>query len=450
LRTRSLVRTPERMLMSGKIRFVVSVGALLAAAPTFGWAQERVPERQGPAAIEQQAKLREALSGTRVGSFRLLPKLVIGHGYDSNIYATESDAKGDNVTTVSPSLRLRSDWKQHALNLAAGADILRYGTHGSEDVAEYDVSGDGRFDLTDRTYLFGGAGHSLEHEDRTSPDDVLGEKPTPVHSTQGHLGLGRKGDTFSVQGGATFERLNYDDVPYTLVPTATQPGHGYGQQLTITGDINNDDRDRDVLEYGLRVGAKPGQVWEVFVQGSGNERRYKDRRDDFGYQRDSSGGGAAVGVGWELAKRMQGEVLVGYLQQNYQDPALKDVGTVDYGGRLNWRATGQTRVALYLDRSVEETTQPGASSYLYTVGGVQAKHSLTGSLQLGVRASLGEADFQGTDRVDDLVGIGASMQLFLYRQVYLEPDFQYTARESDLEGADYHRNQYFMRLGMEL
>ena len=425
-------------------------GLLAAMAATGAGAQLAVPERKGIEAIQQEARIREALRGTRIGSFRLLPALVVSSGYDSNIYATQSDREGDHVTMVSPSVRLRSGWQEHALNLTAGADISRYASNDAEDTEEYDVSADGRFDLTERAYLFGGAGHSLEHEDRTSPDDVLGEEPTPYHLTQAHLGLGREGSRFSVQGGATFERVNYDDVPFTLVPATTQPGHGFGRQLPVTGEINNDDRDRDVMEYGVRIGAKLGSVWEAFVQASVNERDYVADADDFGFQRDSSGRSGGAGLSWQLGKRLQGEVLAGYLTQDYDDGALEDVSTVDFGGRLNWRASGRTRITAYLDRSLEETTQPGASGYLYTLGGARVGHAVSGSFEVGAGVSYGQADFQGVARTDDLIGVGGFLKVFLYRQVYLQPDFQYSERMSELEGADYTRNQYFLRLGIDL
>jgi len=42
------------------------------------------------------------------------------------------------------------------------------------------------------------------------------------------------------------------------------------------------------------------------------------------------------------------------------------------------------------------------------------------------------------------------LRLYPYRQVYLQPDYQYTTRASDLEGGDYSRNQFFLRLGIQL
>jgi len=419
---------------------------MAVTAPVLG--QEAVPERKGELAIVQKVMLREALKGTRVGDFRLLPALTVSSGHDSNIYATEDHSQGDLVTIVSPSVRLRSDWDEHALNLAAGADIRRYETYKTENTEDFEAAADGRFDFTERTYLFGGAGYSREHEDRTSPDDVLGEMPTPYYRTQGHLGLGRQGERFSIQGGVTFERINFVDVPYTLV--LSQPGHGFGSQQTVTGEINNDDRDREVGEVGLRLGLQLTPVWELFVQGSANERDYDADLDDNGYNRSSDGAGGAAGLSWKVGRRVQGELLAGYLEQDYDDPALEDVATVDYGGRLHWRITNRTLATAYLDRSLEETTQPGASGYLYTLGGARLRHRVTGNFEIGAWGSYGEADFQGIPRTDEVVGGGASMQLFLYRQVYLEPEYQYTERISDLEGADYKRSRYLLTLGLEL
>ncbi|MBW8330270.1 MAG: outer membrane beta-barrel protein, partial [Thiobacillus sp.] len=67
------------------------------------------------------------------GSFLLYPEVSLAVTYDDNIYAERPFLTPDRtyvtedvVYTLSPSLELKSNWKQHALNLDLGADLDRY------------------------------------------------------------------------------------------------------------------------------------------------------------------------------------------------------------------------------------------------------------------------------------------------------------------------------------
>ena len=114
------------------------------------------------------------------GTFLLYPEVTLAVTYDDNIYAERPFLTPDRtyvtedvVYTLSPSLELKSNWKQHALNLDLGADLDRYRNHDTEDVNDYWLGFDGHYDLSARTNLFGGARHSRDHEDRSTPGSLL-------------------------------------------------------------------------------------------------------------------------------------------------------------------------------------------------------------------------------------------------------------------------------------
>ncbi|MBU1396912.1 MAG: outer membrane beta-barrel protein, partial [Gammaproteobacteria bacterium] len=89
--------------------------------------------------------------GIAWGSFLAYPELSLAATYDDNIYAERTAVTEDVVYTLSPSLGLKSNWKQHALNFDGGADFDRYRDNDSEDVDDYWLGFDGRYDLSPRT-----------------------------------------------------------------------------------------------------------------------------------------------------------------------------------------------------------------------------------------------------------------------------------------------------------
>lgn len=73
------------------------------------------------------------------------------------------------------------------------------------------------------------------------------------------------------------------------------------------------------------------------MQGIYNVRDYVTGTDDQGYDRDSQGFEAAVGL---TGKRgdLSGEITVGVLSQNYDDARFKTVTVPTVGADLTWRS----------------------------------------------------------------------------------------------------------------
>ena len=109
----------------------------------------------------------------RLGGFTLSPKLEVTETYDSNIFSVELAETEDYIATISPSLRLNSNWNNHAIGINARADIKRYMDHDAEDAEAYTFGGNGRIDIRRDMKVDGGVGYQVQTEERGSPDDVI-------------------------------------------------------------------------------------------------------------------------------------------------------------------------------------------------------------------------------------------------------------------------------------
>lgn len=369
--------------------------------------------------------------GVRLGSFRLHPALVVSELYDDNIFATRSDEEDDFVTHVTPSFLLRSDWQRHGLSFDAGGDFAFYDDNGDENTQDAWVGADGHLDLAEDTVLFGGARYAREHEDRASPDDVNGDEPTRYYETEGYLGLEQRIDRWSFRLGGTVDRLDFRDVS------------------ALVGELDNDDRDRTMTTGGLRVGYRLGDRIELFGQAAWDGRSYDRSRDDFGFDRDSDGVRLLAGLAFAPRADLWIAAFGGYLGQDYDDPLLDDVDTGTFGLELEWSPLERTWITVFVDRFLDETTLPGASSDLVTRVGATLEHEITERVEGRMTLSWAQDDYRGISRSDDVYYASAGLRFDLGHHLFVAPEYRFVHRDSNVFTEDYTRSQVWLALGMD-
>ena len=435
----------------------VQWGALIAALVLVGtspiaWSQQVMPS-PGPGSygaipvepgspestsVLQRARPDYNPLGIRAGGFLVYPSLDLGEFYDSNVYAIPTGVKSDFYTDVAPNVNVASNWNTNALNFSAGGEIKRYSQLVSENVSNANVATNGRIDILRDIYLLGGLSYQLEHEDRSSPNSIVGQaQPTEYQVAGAGIGYvhepGRLG--LRIDGIANF--------------------YSYDNAQTSTGTtIIETDRNR--IEYSV----KPRLQYEIvpgyhaFVQASGNGVTYQASRDQFGYQRDSNGWEADAGTAVEITRIIHGEVFAGYLQQNYTDPRLRQDSGVGFGGNALWNVTDLDSIRFNLSRTVQETivnnvvgtTVVDAASDLQTSAGVSVEHELLRNVLLNAGVTYVEDDFEGISRTDNSYQADAGARYLLTRVWSAGLDFTYRKRDSSQSINDYEREIVTARL----
>jgi hypothetical protein len=240
----------------------------------------------------------------QIGPFKLGASVSVTGEYTDNVFSTENDRKGDFVTVIAPEVTLRGRSEDFKLDLGASAEIGSFATETSEDYTDAKLSGEGQWNLSAETFLFGGLDYAWEHEERSSADDVDGTEPVEYREASAFAGISAGLGPVTTRLGVNFRDFDFDDTPAGLGTS-----------------VNNDDRDRPQTELGTRLGYKLGEGQQVFLQGVYDMRDYDASRDDSGFDRDSSGFNAAAGYRGQFGP-FQGEALIGILHQNYDDPTF--------------------------------------------------------------------------------------------------------------------------------
>ncbi len=370
--------------------------------------------------------------GIRVGSFLVSPEMHAAEFYDDNIFATQTNKKSAFVTVVAPHVFVKSLWSRNKVTAEAHADVTEYARYTDQSTVDYRVSTEDRYDFKDnRTHLFGGLFGMRKHEDVDSPDATGALEPTIYYEARGYAGLSHKFSNIVTKVGATLAHLVFDNTE------------------TAGGTVDNGDRNRNHMTYGISAAYDTGGAFTPYVQLTGDSRLYVNPIDNNGYRRSSHGGDVMIGSDFALLKKkLTGGLGIGYMAQSYQDTRFSTTQALALKGNLLWRPVTETRLSLYTERSIDETTLLGSSGVLYTTAGGFVEHKLTRSLSFILRGVYSHSDFRGISRVDDDYEESVGLSYALSPRTSIATDYRNQKRFSNTNGASFNRNQIFVRLSV--
>jgi hypothetical protein len=351
-------------------------------------------------------------SGTSLGDFILYTQVGLTEFYNTNLYATNTNQVADAGTALRPELLLKSRWAQNLLQLDVRGDIERYFNRPNEAVNDGGVSLTGRYDGPDYFGFTGLGEFSDLTEPRSStlsPRDVV----QPIKYDLAHV---------RAQASKDLERL----------------------KLSLTGDAYQTTYQNGETPGGATVLETIYDTRELFVDGSaayvvdpdvavvahiiGNERHFLnpdiDPTTNTPIDRDSAGVEATIGVNLSLTHLIRGEVLVGYLDQNYQDTNLyRPVTGPSAHVKLLYLPTGLTTVSFTADRKVNDAQDPVAISFVSTAGKIEVDHELYRNIILTAAVKYEEDVYAGIDRQDFILDSQASVNYLLDRRYSLKFTF---------------------------
>ena len=133
-------------------------------------------------------------------------------------------------------MSFNSDWNNHEFNLNMDVWEGRYADLNGEDYTDYNVSADGRFDVTREIFLFANVGFTHLHENRGSVDDTVGINPTEFDIKIANIQYSHSINRFTFLIDGVGREFDFSDTPR--------------RGLT---DTNQDDRDRRELRLDLKA-----------------------------------------------------------------------------------------------------------------------------------------------------------------------------------------------------
>lgn len=373
----------------------------------------RRPEE--PRNITPRSRSRPELDplGARIRSFMLLTSVDLGLGYNDNLRATQEDRQTDRYSILKPRAEIRSGWSRHALGFGADATLGRYQDFTNENYDDWQAFLNGRLDLGRASSLSAEASVRRLHEDAASPDAENAVETSQYKATETRGVWTHPFGRFEFQLSADITDYRFESVQTAFLPPGTLTGADRNRQATSG-------------EGRLAYSVWPG--YGAFIRAGYTRQDYDSRAPD-GTDRDSTGYTADVGLDLELTDLIFGDVSVGYYHQKYADADFAPNSGLGFGANVYWNVTQLSTLHLEVNRSVQQSTQPGASGYLGTQAALQLEHELLRNLLLFAGTSRTQRTYEGLDREETLYQHNFGVTYMLNRHLYLR-----------LRGV--HRNQH--------
>lgn len=400
-----------------RLRFAFLVGTALSAL-----------------ALQQAARAEEKTPLPAVPTItpELTSGVSVGEEYLDNIYATRTNKISDWITHVDPFANLRLRSEKGEINFGGSAAIGRYATHGDENYNDYSAYANGRYNFSPQLTFTGGTGYDHLHEARSSPNARPGVTPTIYDVTRAFGAALLKLDDTSVRIGGTFDQFNYDNV-------ARVGG----------GTINNNDRDRNMVTVGTRIGRWISKADEIYGLFSYDNREYWQPIDEYGFQKDSDGVRFSAGWHHQISSVLDGEIYAGGIYQRYDDPRFGTIFVPDFGGRLRWAGVPNTTVTAKLERTIQESDLLGVSGYLETAASFDVIHWIQPDLRVNGGVSYYLDQFNGlTSRVDQVQSYALGIRKYFTPHFYLDANFSRTTRDSTDLVYSYIESRAMVRAGV--
>lgn len=363
--------------------------------------------------------------GIHVGGFLLFPQIKVDATHDSNVFRTSDNELDDFFFTLSPSLRLRSDWGRNALEFYGGLNDYRYLKFTQENLTDWNAGADGRYDIAEGASLFANGSAAEEHESLASPNVVGNQQsPTRYYDKHAELSPSIQFNRLGFTAGGIFDRYDYTDTP-----------------LVGGGLEDNADRNFDDYQAYLKSSYDFSPGYSVFVKASYDSRQYDQYLDRNGLHRSSIGYRTDGGVDLQLTHLISGQVYLGYLKYSFATP-LPDVSGVDYGVKLDWLATPLITVHLEGSRTLNPITLVNASIQDTRSVALSLDYELKRNVIIQARADYLDSSYPGIIRHDKEPDFAIGVKYLLNHLISLDANYTYAKRSTDAPGGTFQNNSF--------
>jgi hypothetical protein len=365
--------------------------------------------------------------GIPLGGFRLYPELDLSAEYSDNVFGTQTNKQADTLYHVAGQLDLRSQWANHALDLAIASPSTFYSKNNAANFTDATAHAYGRLDVYRDFNVHGTADYGDLHEPiETDPSDFPLKKPIQYQFAHGNIGFLKAFNRVRVSGEVDYANYDYKD-----------------GRLFDNTPVFEQDRDHEDLMAGARVDYAMSPRTALFFSVAGNEHDYRLKPPASLVNRNSNGVVALTGVNFDITHAISGEVGVGYLKQSYDDPTVSDTSGLAVRANVKWFPDELITVSFGASREVDDAGAFGATSYIANNASFAIDYEWRRDTVFGLSANYSKDDYQGIDRTDDVWNASLRVDHLVNRGVALFAEAgHYEQTSSGVEaGRDYEINR---------
>jgi hypothetical protein len=381
---------------------------------------EPVPIEDTPVRYRQQPGYETV--GVRAGSWMLNPSLITGGFYDSNVFSSNTLKRSDIAAVVEPSLRARTLWEQHGIDLTLSEQSTVYNANPGLNQTNASLRGNAWFDVSQDMQVltnFEIAHLNLGVGTLSSPTNAV--QPTPYDLFSGDVTLRKEFNRLTTSIG--FRTNSYD----------------YGSTQAQNGaTINEDGLDGQIYALHGRIDYAFSPTLGWFSAVEGNQR---DIRGTPGHPLDSEGYRALSGITVSLTNLISGEFGAGYVQQRFVDPTIGTIDGPSYRAKLTWHPTRLLDVHFNAEQIVTETSESSSTGVLANALQLGFDYELRRNVIFSLSGGYEDDRFFGQLRKDHVITTDADIKYIFNRFGSVSLFHRYTARDSNIPIFSFEKNQ---------
>jgi hypothetical protein len=373
--------------------------------------------------------------GIRGGSLMFFPSVELSTGSDTNPQHIPG-GPGSLYFVVAPELQVQSDWSRHSLT----ADIRGSYTDYSNDSFQpslnrpyFNSTIDGRIDVTRDTQILLENRVLVTTDNPGNPNLPAGLASLPIVTTVGGtLGISETFNRVYVTLKGLFDRSTYEASKLTDGETSSNAAQNMNQYAAVA-----------------RVGYEFDPELRSFVEAQEDERVHDEQFDVNGQQRDSVGSSVKAGVTLNMTNSLTGEIAIGYMHREYQDPSLPAINGPTLDGSLTWQITPLTTAKFTATSVANESILQDVSGSLSRDVNVEVDHALRRWLVLNGIAGYGRDEYVGLGRDDNRYFVSAGATYKFTPEVWLKGELRHDWLRSNFPDVAYDSTSVLLTLRLQ-
>ena len=361
----------------------------------------------------------ESGDGLAVGErLRLYPRIEIDGTYDSNIYNIDQNEIDDLFVSIRPRFGLLSNFGRHGLEVFGGAEFRQYFDVTDENSEQYDIGARSLLELADRTELIvdGRFVHGIEQRG-TAGDQFFTDSPVEFDRYEAGALLRRYGGFLEMEAEARVSEVDYNSASLN----------------DVTIDLS--ERDATVVRARVRGSAPSTDHTRIFIQGSVNQVTYEQQAP---VSRDSNGFGVLAGMHLRLTDLVDLEAGVGYLYQDFDDPAVDDVNGLNFSMKVDWSPQPDIDVRMAAGRTVEPSPLDTVPALVRSDFNLSARKVFGDRMLVTAEAGLAREKYEGINRTDTRIYVGLRGHYRVTDNIGLIGRVGYRDQDGGDNGRDYN------------
>jgi hypothetical protein len=363
-------------------------------------------------------------AGIKAEPFAIFPAASAWVGHVDNLLYASDNKVSSGYTSVAPAVigELKS-----GLNIFTAGYVGQWGWYNSssaDNFNDHHLGATGKMPFSSRLRLDVAVDYFKQHDPRGSTDRAISSEPDRWHSggADAILNYGAK----DAQGRLEFEVSGADK--------------RYENNRAITVAADRDFRYYSGTFY-YRVMPKTSLLFQV-------SRSSFDYLDDATLL-DNTETRYLVGATWDVTAITSGTVKLGQLKKDFTDSSRRDFSGFSWEANARWSPRTYSHVDLTTSRTTYDPT--GIGDFILTrFLGVRWTHDWTDRISSAIDAYTADDKYTGAERDDKRNSIGFRLTYKMRRWLKLGAEYNYTKRDSNLDGFDFTRNIFMLSVAATL